>query len=78
MKMTEENYKRLRSATVRVIALNGGPVEVANRYKDASNVVILWDLYHATGLNMYSDQPGLNDSHIETAMRKIVADLGWS
>lgn len=80
MKITNSDYQTLKDAAAKVKEANPQitPVSyVANKIGKDHHVRFCWDLFWSAkkyiGQTNYYDY--LNDSHIETAMKKIVREL---
>lgn len=74
MKITPEHYEHMRNA------IGALPIDAVRAHKlTVTDKRFRWDLAHAAGLtpwicgNIYQYA---NDSHIDTALRAIVRDMG--
>lgn len=82
MKMQPEMFNKLREAIQTVLDKNpgiaakyvAGDFPRADRCKDR-NVRFRWDLFWASGLSSELCGSGLNDAHIDTALRSIVPNI---
>ena len=79
MKMGASTYNKLEAAVKGVLAAYPGSHE---KYRAAglSDERWRWDLLHASGFNTsllyaHNGRPGLNDNHIDTALRQITKDF---
>ena len=81
MKMSDEQFRALESACKPLnteqnrAAYREGRFPRAERCKDV-NMRFRWDIFSACGIDpspLY--RSGLNDSHISTALRRIIPDL---
>lgn len=81
MKMTQKHYDKLKSAMLTVVNINKGADAVNARYESYTRLRKLWDILHITtkqreGVTYNELYMYLNDSHIETALKRIGAELG--
>ena len=83
MRMSAEMYQSVKSAMVRVVELAGGIDVVNSHYANKTRTYKLWEVLHAGMTRVaspfgYADlyKDGLNDSHIETAIKRIGTELG--
>lgn len=88
MKMPAEAYNHMRDSIAEFVNTNKGRVDAFasairngadNRVKDPEER-IRWDLCHAAKLTTYICRNvyplGMNDTHVDTALRRIVKELG--
>lgn len=87
MKIKPEHYAHMRDAISNLVASRRTDVEshasairsgLDERVKDTEKR-IRWDLCHAARLSPFLCQsvyPYADDNHVDTALRKIVSDLG--
>jgi len=81
MKMTKEQFEHIKTE-VQKIPLDARRAHWADLEKDPKvkdiNMRFRWDCYNAAGLTRYACDvlypAGLNDNHIDTALRKIFPD----
>ena len=74
MKMNETTFAVLRDVILAQLKKHDLTISSAiQHYRDAGQTDkrCRWDMFHSTGLNLHRLQPGLWDSHIDTALRKI-------
>ena len=74
MKISGEDYQRLEAAIQDVLVKNRSTLAgVWDRYQynGLSHERMRWDLFHAAKLGNALYNAGLNDNHIDTALRRI-------
>jgi len=80
MKMSKELYNELSKSIELVISQNGRDVIVKQRkavkFTKSQFVAFCWSMFHATNMEYRKFYDAdLNDSHIETALKRILSDF---
>ena len=77
MKIQGDLYNHMKAAVASIVEANGVD-KIKQVYADHSQQRMLWDLWHAGNRSIVIDpyKAGMNDSHIETALKKIAKELG--
>jgi hypothetical protein len=78
MRIKPEKYETMRAGMIAAVMDLGGAAKIAEQYRSYSDTRILFDVWAIAlrslpGFDQYSN--GDNDSHIETALRKIGNEL---
>jgi len=80
MKMTQEQFGQLADSIDAELSKHSLPVIIKHRqtvkYVKSQFISFCWSIFHASKFDcmpLYS--AGLNDSHIETALKRILSDF---
>lgn len=77
MKIQGELYDRMKAAIAGIVDANGAD-KIREVYTGHSQQRMLWDIWHAGNRGFAIDpyKAGLNDNHVETAIKRIAKELG--
>lgn len=79
MKIKPEHYEHLRDTLTGIVDRNRAQVEEYFSRDTMTPMRKRWDLLHAARLSPWISStlyPYMNDDHLDTALRRIVSELG--